>query len=87
MGSADWMPRNLDRRIEVLAPILDASIFRELNDLLEIQLNDTFKARIIDMNETNTYVNASNSMQPALRSQYEQIKYLSKKQNINLINQ
>ncbi|XLS30993.1 polyphosphate kinase 1 [Flavobacteriaceae bacterium M23B6Z8] len=87
MGSADWMPRNLDRRIEVLAPILDASVFRELNDLLEIQLNDTFKARIIDMNETNTYVNTSNEMQPALRSQYEQIRYLSKKQNINLIKQ
>lgn len=41
IGSADWMTWNLDRRIEVLTPILDREIFQELKDILNLQLNDT----------------------------------------------
>ncbi len=44
IGSADWMPRNLDRRVEALVPIEDLSIRTELTNLLEICLNDNRQA-------------------------------------------
>jgi polyphosphate kinase len=48
IGSADWMPRNLDRRVEVLAPIENRSIRRFLIDeYLKIYLDDTAKARFL----------------------------------------
>jgi len=47
MGSADLMPRNLDRRVEILFPILDSAIVRRLRDsVLERCLEDNHKARI-----------------------------------------
>ncbi|MFN2501923.1 MAG: RNA degradosome polyphosphate kinase, partial [Pyrinomonadaceae bacterium] len=47
-GSADWMPRNLDRRVEVLAPVHDPLLkkyFRE--EFLTAYLNDNVKARVL----------------------------------------
>ncbi len=41
LGSADWMPRNLDRRVEAVAPIEDPLLREQLEGLLEIYLNDT----------------------------------------------
>jgi polyphosphate kinase len=40
-GSADWMPRNLDRRVEAVAPVDDAQHRQQLEELLELYLNDT----------------------------------------------
>ncbi|MDQ3908373.1 MAG: polyphosphate kinase 1 [Acidobacteriota bacterium] len=54
-GSADWMARNLDRRIEVIAPVLDPSLRRYLKDVaLEAYLRDNVKAR--EMLSDGTYV-------------------------------
>jgi polyphosphate kinase len=48
IGSSDWMPRNLDRRVEVLAPIENRTIRRYLIDeYLKTYLNDTAKARLL----------------------------------------
>jgi polyphosphate kinase len=44
ISSADWMPRNLDRRIELLVPVEDADYRRRLIDILEVYFNDTVKA-------------------------------------------
>ncbi|MGB5941471.1 MAG: polyphosphate kinase 1 [Leeuwenhoekiella sp.] len=77
MGSADWMTRNLDRRIEVLTPIYDEELFQELADILTIQMNDNCKARIQDEEESNTYV-TQNDGEMALRSQYAIYDYLKK---------
>lgn len=44
MGSADWMSRNLYSRIEVIFPIYDEKLKKEINDILQLQLNDTKKA-------------------------------------------
>ena len=47
IGSADWMPRNLRRRVEVITPIQDKDIEnRILNEVLELQLQDTHDARV-----------------------------------------
>jgi polyphosphate kinase len=49
IGSADWMTRNLDRRVEVVTPILDADLKRYLKDVvLDAYLRDNVKARILD---------------------------------------
>lgn len=76
MGSADWMNRNLDRRIEVLTPIYDKDIATELKDILHLQLNDNVKARIQDAEETNQYVRGGKKK---IRSQYAIYEYLRKK--------
>ena len=56
ISSADWMIRNLDHRIEVAAPILDEKIKKELIDIINIQLKDNQKARILDTELSNKYV-------------------------------
>ncbi|MEO1486444.1 MAG: polyphosphate kinase 1 [Bacteroidota bacterium] len=80
MGSADWMTRNLDRRIEVLTPILDQDIFQELQDILQIQLKDNVKARILDAVDSNTRVSRI-AGEPEVRSQYAIYDYLKTKIN------
>ncbi len=56
LGSADWMTRNLDHRIEVVTPITNPDVFTKVRQALDLQLNDRIKARIIDQNQTNSYV-------------------------------
>jgi polyphosphate kinase len=74
MGSADWMTRNLDRRIEVLAPIYHGYVAQELRDILQLQLADNVKARILDRDDQNSYVTTKS--QDLLRSQYAIYDYL-----------
>lgn len=53
IGSADWMPRNLDRRIEVMVPVIDPEIKREMLAIIDMGLRDNISARVIDGNGTN----------------------------------
>ena len=55
ISSADWMPRNLDNRIEVACPIYARDIQREIRKIFEIQFNDNVKARIINQEQDNPY--------------------------------
>ncbi len=55
IASADWMTRNLDRRIEVATPIYDPALFQEIRDLLDFQLRDNVKARIINAEQSNPH--------------------------------
>lgn len=57
LASADWMTRNLDRRVEVVFPIYDPEIYQELKNIINLQLADNVKARIINENQDNPYVN------------------------------
>jgi polyphosphate kinase len=45
LASADWMPRNLDHRVEIAFPVLDVRLRSRIREILEIQLADTAKAR------------------------------------------
>lgn len=74
IASADWMPRNLNRRIEVACPIYDQELKAELKEQLLIQLRDNQKARILDSNLQNEYCN-KNSNEP-IRSQIAYYNYL-----------
>lgn len=53
MGSADWMKRNLYRRVEVVFPIYDDKLKQEIRKFLEIQLTDSMKATYLDADLCN----------------------------------
>ena len=72
IGSADWMKRNLSHRIEVLTPILDKDIHKKIRELIDIQLADNTKARIIDADQENEYVRND---APEVRAQYATYEY------------
>lgn len=50
MGSADWMPRNLDRRVEILFPVENEEIQKSVYHILEVELKDNVKAHILKEN-------------------------------------
>lgn len=72
ISSADIMTRNLDNRIEVVCPVFDPGIQNEIRQMLEIQWADNVKARMITMNQSNTYRRTN---QAPIRSQEELYKY------------
>ena len=47
MGSADWMPRNLDRRVEILFPVLDDTVKEKVKHILDVELADNTKAHVL----------------------------------------
>ena len=46
-GSADWMPRNLERRVEILFPVEDPKLKEKLIHILDVQMADTMKAQVL----------------------------------------
>ena len=82
ISSADWMVRNIDHRIEAACPIFDKEIQQELKDILNIQLSDNVKARVLDNELSNEYVN--NDESEKIRSQIEIHNYLLKKNYNNI---
>lgn len=47
MGSADWMPRNLDRRVEIIFPVEDEKLKKQVFHILEVELMDNTKAHLL----------------------------------------
>lgn len=76
IGSADWMTRNLTHRIEVVTPIVDHDNYKIIRDVIDIELSDNVKARIIDAEQKNEYVKAGKK--PEVRSQFEIYQYFKK---------
>lgn len=67
IGSADWMPRNLDNRIEVVTPVYDPEIKHDLRMVVDFGLRDNVQGRIVDGTGSNTMYNPEN--EPPFRSQ------------------
>jgi polyphosphate kinase len=55
LASADWMRRNLNRRIEVAFPVYDETIKARLREFIRFQMEDNTKARVIDLKCKNSY--------------------------------
>ncbi|MDR0769045.1 MAG: RNA degradosome polyphosphate kinase [Dysgonamonadaceae bacterium] len=76
IGSADWAYRNFNMRVEVLTPILDKKLQKELDLIVDYGLKDNRKARIVD--GTGKDLIPSQGDAPFFRSQEELYKYYSK---------
>ena len=74
LSSADWMYRNLDKRVELLFPIEDEKIRGILMRLLEFQLNDTDKLRRLQA--SGSYTRSMAEHYTGARSQYTSYRYL-----------
>jgi polyphosphate kinase len=78
LSSADWMRRNLIRRIEVAFPIYNTALQRLIRSLMDLQLNDNVKARMIDKRQSNAYRKAQGSGNvQAQNATYELLKSTS----------
>ncbi len=72
LSSADWMTRNLDRRVEVSVPIYDKKLQKTLLNILKIKLSDNCKARHLEKGKLNTYVKTKGVK---VRSQLQEYKF------------
>ena len=79
IGSADWMPRNLDNRIEVVAPVYDPGIKADLKRVIEYGLKDTLQGRIVDGTGENRPWTTEDNL--PFRSQEELYKYYLNENN------
>ena len=73
MGSADLMPRNLDRRVEAMVPVLDANLRGRLDEILEIGLGDDTLAWTLD-DDVWSRVTRRNTLEAHLELQQLAIK-------------
>lgn len=76
ISSADFMQRNLDSRVEIACPIYDADVKKEILETFDICWNDNVKARVIDEEQSNSYVEND---KPKIRSQYATYEYYKQK--------
>ncbi|HCE58571.1 MAG TPA: polyphosphate kinase 1 [Prolixibacteraceae bacterium] len=83
ISSADWMPRNLNRRIEVACPVYDDEIRNELKEMLNIQLKDNSKARILDFNLINEYNHGTPGQ--IFRAQEDYYRFIKNKHHVVMI--
>ncbi|GAK55407.1 polyphosphate kinase [Candidatus Vecturithrix granuli] len=82
IGSADWMTRNLDNRVEVACPIYDLDVQRELRTYFELQWQDTVKARILNGSLNNQYRQITD--QPPVRSQQAIYEFLQQEHALEI---
>ena len=67
MGSCDWMPRNLDRRVEILFPVENKELKAKVRHVLDVQLSDNVKSRFLK--NDGTYEKHARGSQPKVISQ------------------
>ncbi len=79
ISSADWMPRNLNRRFEVACPIYNKDIQGELKEMLNIQLKDNSKARILAPGLLNEYNLGDDDDESVYRAQEDYYKFIKQK--------
>jgi polyphosphate kinase len=81
ISSADWMERNLDKRVEVGVPILDPSLQNELQTIFGLQWADNQKSREVDKKLKNKY--HKNNLENQVRSQMALYNYYLEKIEIS----
>ncbi|RKS87510.1 polyphosphate kinase [Orbus hercynius] len=79
ISSADWMPRNIDNRVEAGVKILDPQLQKIIQDIFTIQCNDNVKARVIDKDLQNNYIQRGNKKK--IRAQIAIYDYLNRLEN------
>ena len=82
IGSADWMPRNLDNRVEVVTPVYDPCVKEEMKRVVDFGLRDTLQARVVDGQGKNLYCEPSEGEAP-FRSQEALYEYYRSQEETN----
>lgn len=77
LSSADLMQRNLSFRIETTFPVYDPDLKKEIKTLIDLQINDNVKARIIDQHDRNEYRRSASDI--PVRTQLETYFYFKRK--------
>jgi len=77
IGSADWMTRNLDHRVEIFSPVFDPELKQELKEIIELEMKDNTKKRIITKELDNRYVR--DHRKKKTNAQMEMFRLLQKK--------
>lgn len=82
MGSADWMPRNLDKRVEILFPVEDEDLKEQVMDILKVQMKDNLKSHI--MQPDGKYQKEKNPKEPFCAQEYfcQYARELSRKEKL-----
>lgn len=80
-GSADWMGRNLYRRVEVITPVIDPLLRLEVRRLMDIQWRDNTKARIISRQRLNQY-RVRKDQDPEFRAQTDIYDYYKRREQM-----
>lgn len=70
MGSADWMPRNLDKRVEIMFPVEDPELKKQVIHILEVQLADNVKAHILQPDGTYEKIDKRGKVLVAAQEQF-----------------
>ena len=78
MGSADWMNRNIYRRIEVCFPVYNETLKTDIRNIINIQLKDNVSAVELSFKLENVLINDNNDK---IRSQEEIMNYLKTRKN------
>ncbi len=79
LSSADWMVRNFNHRFEVACPVYEPKLQQEIMDMLQIQLSDNVKARLVNVEPNNSY--RKTDLKTPVRSQEKIYAYLKKRNN------
>jgi polyphosphate kinase len=78
LASADWMERNLDKRVEILFPIEDLKLIDEVKKVLDIILSDNKKTRLLQPNGTYKHIQKEKNEEEH-RSQLELYEFFKKR--------
>lgn len=78
ISSADWMYRNLNRRVEIFVPIYQEDIKNHLQALMDLQISDNVKARELNENRVNKYIKDNDHV--LTRSQMDTYRYILRKE-------
>jgi len=81
ISSADWMERNIDQRVEVGCPVYDKELKQRIIEVINIQLSDNQKARIINQAQDNKYV--AQGQKAPIRSQSATYNYLKEQERLD----
>ena len=81
IGSADWMTRNLSRRVEVVWPFYDKQIHGKIRKIIDTQLNDNVKARMLTCGLENQLMRSAG---PPVQSQLEIYRMLKEEAGLGM---
>ena len=88
MASADWMSRNLDRRVEIMFPVEDERLMKEVKHVLDVQLSDNVKAQLMQSDGSYVKVHRAGAagveaQEQFCREAWERVKAMDNREDVH----